>query len=190
MASGSSQVRDGIRATSAALSHSHSNAASQPHLLPTPQSQIPDTMSEIRDRNCILMEISEICFCCTPMETPFFFCYISCLSSSILRNSTLFIYKYTCVCVCVCVCVCCWAKLGDKAEKTWLQEDSHSWWKIIGPVSIQDRNQPPGTAFFSTDKRDFTDLTWSEEERCERDILHQVDGSEDELPSQTYSPPE
>ena len=94
------------------------------------------------------------------------------------------------VCVCVCVCVCCWAKLGDKAEKTWLQEDSHSWWKIIGPVSIQDRNQPPGTAFFSTDKRDFTDLTWSEEERCERDILHQVDGSEDELPSQTYSPPE
>ena len=36
------------------------------------QCQIPDTRSEPSDQTLILMDTSQICFCCTAMETPNF----------------------------------------------------------------------------------------------------------------------
>ena len=40
------------------------------------QSWIPDPLSESRDQTCILMDTSQISFCCATMGTPFCFIYL------------------------------------------------------------------------------------------------------------------
>ena len=63
---GGSQARDQIRAIATGLSHSHSNARSEPCLQPTPQliaMLILNPLRKAKDRTCILMDSSQICFC-------------------------------------------------------------------------------------------------------------------------------
>ena len=70
---GSSQARGQIRAIPAILSHSHSNAGSEPWLQPTPQftaSWILNPLSEDRDQTHILMDSSRVCFHWATMELP------------------------------------------------------------------------------------------------------------------------
>ena len=68
---GSSQARSQIRATAAGLHHSHSNAGSKLCLWPiSQQCQILNPLSEARDRTCILMDTSWICFHWATMGTP------------------------------------------------------------------------------------------------------------------------
>ena len=66
MAYGGSQARDQIGAVATGLYHSHSNSGSEPRLRSTPQfraMQILNPLSEARDRTCVLMDASQICFC-------------------------------------------------------------------------------------------------------------------------------
>ena len=72
-ACGSSQPRGRIGATASSLHHSHSNLGSKPGLRPTPQlTAMPDPrrMSEARDRTPVLIDTSQIHFCCATMGTP------------------------------------------------------------------------------------------------------------------------
>ena len=71
---GSSQARRRIGATAAGLRHSHSNVGSKPHLCDlhcsSQQHWIPHPLSKSRDWTCILMDTSQIHFCCAKMGTP------------------------------------------------------------------------------------------------------------------------
>ena len=70
---GSSQARDRIRATAANLHHSHSNTRSKPRLQPTAQPRprwILNPLSKARDGTCVLVDASQIHFCCTTAGTP------------------------------------------------------------------------------------------------------------------------
>ena len=70
---GSSQARGQIVAVAASLHHSHSNAGSEPHCdlhHSSWQHQIPNPLSEARDRTCNLMVPSQIRFHCTTTGTP------------------------------------------------------------------------------------------------------------------------
>ena len=58
VAYGSSQAKDWIRATAGSLHHN------------SWQSWILNPLSETRDWICILMDTSQICFCCSTMGTP------------------------------------------------------------------------------------------------------------------------
>ena len=64
---GGSQARGQIGAVAASLCHSHSNSRSKPHLQPTPQLMTTlnpfHPLSAARDRTCILVDASQICFC-------------------------------------------------------------------------------------------------------------------------------
>ena len=63
---GDSKARGRIGAAAAGLRHSHSNARSEPHLLPTLKLTAtgdPNSLSKARDRTCILMDTSQIRFC-------------------------------------------------------------------------------------------------------------------------------
>ena len=68
---GSSQARSLIRPTGVGLHHSHRNAGSKPSLQPiyhsSWQHQILNPVSEIRDRTCVLMDMSRLHFCCATM---------------------------------------------------------------------------------------------------------------------------
>ena len=78
-----SQARGQIRAIAAGLHHSHSNAGSEPHLLPTPQltqHRILNPLREARDQSCHLMIPSRICFHCATMRTSQ--SYIKCVFST------------------------------------------------------------------------------------------------------------
>ena len=73
MAYGGSQARGQIGASAAGLHHSHSKAGSEPSLQPTSQlrqHRIPDPLSEARDGTCILMDPSQVHFCCATAGTP------------------------------------------------------------------------------------------------------------------------
>ena len=71
VAYGGAQARGLIRSTATSLRHNHSNAGSEPCLLPTPQQLwILSPLSEARDRTCNLMVPSRIHFCCATMGTP------------------------------------------------------------------------------------------------------------------------
>ena len=70
---GSSQARGRIGAAAAGLCHSHSKVGFQPHLRPTPQLMVtpdPWPTEQGQGLNPILMDTSQICFCCTTMGTP------------------------------------------------------------------------------------------------------------------------
>ena len=71
---GVSQARGPIGATAAGLCHSHSNAGSEPHLLPTQQllwqCRILNPLSEARDQTRNLMVPSRICFHRATTGTP------------------------------------------------------------------------------------------------------------------------
>ena len=73
-ACGSSQAKGQIRATAAGLYHSHSNSGFEPHLQPTPQLKATldssNPLRKARDRICIPMNTSWICFRCVTMELP------------------------------------------------------------------------------------------------------------------------
>ena len=72
---GTLATRGQIGATAAGLSHSHTNTESELCLQPIPQltkCQIPNPLSKARDGTCILMDTSQICFCCTTTGTPIF----------------------------------------------------------------------------------------------------------------------
>ena len=86
---GGSQARGPIGSTAASLCQSHSNARSKQHLQPTPQSLIGDItaaglyhsswqgwilnpLSKVRDRTCILMDTSQVCYCWAKRELPFY----------------------------------------------------------------------------------------------------------------------
>ena len=71
MAYGGSQARGWIRAAAPGLCHSQSNVGSEPHPRPTPQLAVSDSLSEARDRTCVLMDTSQIPFCWDTMATPF-----------------------------------------------------------------------------------------------------------------------
>ena len=75
VAYGGSQVRGLIRAVAVGLRQSHSNARSEPHLQSTPQlmARILNPLSKVRDQTCILMDASQIIFCCTTTGTPMIF---------------------------------------------------------------------------------------------------------------------
>ena len=64
------QARGPIRTVAPVLHHSHSNARSQPSLRPTPQ--LAATPSKARDGTYILMDTSQIHFCCTTTGTLIF----------------------------------------------------------------------------------------------------------------------
>ena len=69
---GGSQARGPIGAVSAGLCQNHSNARSGPHLWPTQQlmaTPILNPLRKARDRTCILMVPSQICFHCATMGT-------------------------------------------------------------------------------------------------------------------------
>ena len=73
MACGSSQARDWIEATSAGLCHSHSHVRSELCLPPNRSSRqhwIPGPLSKARDWTQILMDTSQIRFCCAMKGTP------------------------------------------------------------------------------------------------------------------------
>ena len=75
VAYGNSQARGLIRARAASLHHSHSYAGSEPHLWPTLKlmaMRISGPLSEARDGALILMNTSQIHFCCVTVGTPFF----------------------------------------------------------------------------------------------------------------------
>ena len=70
---GSSQARGRIGAVPASLHHSHSNTGSKRHVQlhhSSQQYQILNPLSEARDGTCILMDASQIRFCCATMGTP------------------------------------------------------------------------------------------------------------------------
>ena len=74
MAYGSFQTKGQIGAVAASLHHSHSKVRSDLSLVcdlhcSLQQCQIPDPLREARDRTCILMEASRICFCCATEGT-------------------------------------------------------------------------------------------------------------------------
>ena len=68
MAYGDFQARDQIGAVAAGLHHSHSKARSKPCLRvcdlhhSLPQCRIFNPLSKARDRTCVLMDTSQICF--------------------------------------------------------------------------------------------------------------------------------
>ena len=73
MAYGDSQARGPAGAVASGLRHSHSNAGSKLCLRPTPSSQkhqILNSLIEARDQIGILMDTSQIRFCCTTTGTP------------------------------------------------------------------------------------------------------------------------
>ena len=75
VASGSSQIRNGIWAAAAGHSHTHSNARSEPCLWPKPQlaaMQILNPLSKARDWTCILMETSRFHYNWAKIGTPIF----------------------------------------------------------------------------------------------------------------------
>ena len=74
MAYGGSQARGQIGAVAASLHHSHSNSGSeQPIYHSSWQRQILNPLSESRDRTCVFMDASQICFCWATIVTPNFF---------------------------------------------------------------------------------------------------------------------
>ena len=80
MAYEGSQARGWIRAAAAGLCHSHSNAGSElvynlHHS--SWQCQILNPLSQARDRTCILMDVSQICFHWATAWTPHPFIIIS-----------------------------------------------------------------------------------------------------------------
>ena len=85
MAYGSSKARG--RMGAAAVSPHHNNPRSEPPLRPTAcdNRQILNPLSEARDRTCILMDASQVCFRCATMETPPLF-LLPCLCSPGLRT--------------------------------------------------------------------------------------------------------
>jgi len=81
---GGSQARGPIRATAASLHHSHSNTGSKPCVCDLQhcswQRWFPDPLSKARGQTCILMDTSQICFCCAARGSPWraVFCLFVC----------------------------------------------------------------------------------------------------------------
>ena len=70
---GDSQAKSLIRAVAAGLRHSHRNSGSEPNCsLPHSSWQcwILNPWSEARDRTCVLMDASQVRFCCATTGTP------------------------------------------------------------------------------------------------------------------------
>ena len=70
-----SQARSWIGAAAAGLHHRHSNVRSEPCLWLTPQlvampGGILIMPSKVRDQTCVLLDVSQICFCWATKETP------------------------------------------------------------------------------------------------------------------------
>ena len=73
MAYRNSQVRGKIRAIAAGLHQSPRNSGSkpcQPHTPSSWQCQIPDPLSKARNQTHILMDTSQLRFCCSTSGTP------------------------------------------------------------------------------------------------------------------------
>ena len=73
MAYGSSRARGGFGAVATGLHHSHSSA--RPERVwdlhySSRQCRILNPLSEARNRTCVLIDTSWVCFCCTTTETP------------------------------------------------------------------------------------------------------------------------
>ena len=66
---GSCQARGQIEAAADGLRQSHSNEGSELHLGLTPR-WILNPLSKARDQTCVLMDASQIHFCCATMGTP------------------------------------------------------------------------------------------------------------------------
>ena len=79
MAYGGSQARGQIGAVTVGPCHGHSNTGSEPHPRNTPQLLNP--LSEARDRKCVLMDASQICFCWATSGMPTLAFYIIMLFS-------------------------------------------------------------------------------------------------------------
>ena len=66
------QARGQIRAAAASLCHSHNGAGSEPSLQTTSQLMAmsqPRPLSKARGGTCILMDTSQVCFCCATRGT-------------------------------------------------------------------------------------------------------------------------
>ena len=75
VASGSSQARHQMGVAAASLCPSYSSTRSEPHLRPTwqlMQCWNLDPLSEARDWTHVLMDTSQVCFCCATRGTPLF----------------------------------------------------------------------------------------------------------------------
>ena len=76
MAYRGSQARGQTGAVTAGLCHSHSKMGSKPvcNLHQSSwQCWIPNPLSEARDQTCVLMDASQIHFCCSTMGAPLFY---------------------------------------------------------------------------------------------------------------------
>ena len=94
-AHGGSQATGQIRAAASGLHHSHRNARSELHLRPlhhsSHQRQIPNPLSEARNRTCILMDDSQIRFPCATTGTP---------RKTLFNHKLLYLLHFVpCVCI-------------------------------------------------------------------------------------------
>ena len=76
----SSQAKARIGATAAGLHHSHSNSESEQFCElhhSSRQCRILNPLNKARDQTCILMGISQVCFCCAMADTLQVFYFIN-----------------------------------------------------------------------------------------------------------------